>query len=387
MSKVFIEETSLTAIGDAIREKTGGSDKMSPAQMVTAIEGIETGGSSGGTEIEPIVLTGAQNYGCAGALGAAFIEMFPDKVSTEAITSASNMFYQSPLKQVPFDINFKSGKTCLVSSMFEGSGVETLPAFNNLAMYDGGGGFIAGANYVREVPDGFDDTWDWSYVQTGIKSVGTGCFSRCSSLRYITPSVLKNMGYCGATAYYSHPYYQMFYYCYHLDAIQNLGVCFGTLTSSNIFNQAFYQCSSLKEFYFEFEDYDLKQPKTANWAGVTIDLSSYVGYFQNTPVNFYNSGRSLDTRVIDAITYQSLKWNPDWWTSDIRFSRYNRDSAILTIQSLPDCSEYQTANSKGTNTIKFKGASGESTDGGAINTMDEAYITLAANKGWTVTFV
>lgn len=45
MSKVFIEETSLTAIGDAIREKTGGTELLSPAQMVTAIQGITGGGS------------------------------------------------------------------------------------------------------------------------------------------------------------------------------------------------------------------------------------------------------------------------------------------------------------------------------------------------------
>lgn len=44
MSKVFIEETSLSAIGDAIRSKTGTSDLMNPAQMAEAITGITTGG-------------------------------------------------------------------------------------------------------------------------------------------------------------------------------------------------------------------------------------------------------------------------------------------------------------------------------------------------------
>lgn len=45
MSKVFIEETSLTAIGDAIRAKTGSSDLLSiPSGMVDAIASIEAGG-------------------------------------------------------------------------------------------------------------------------------------------------------------------------------------------------------------------------------------------------------------------------------------------------------------------------------------------------------
>ena len=47
MAKLFIEDTSLIAIGDAIREKTGGTATMSPAEMVTAIENIvATGGET-----------------------------------------------------------------------------------------------------------------------------------------------------------------------------------------------------------------------------------------------------------------------------------------------------------------------------------------------------
>ena len=39
----------LTAIADAIRGKTGGTEAMTLDQMATAINGIETGGSSGGS--------------------------------------------------------------------------------------------------------------------------------------------------------------------------------------------------------------------------------------------------------------------------------------------------------------------------------------------------
>ena len=58
MAKVFIEENSLTAIGNAIRGKTGESALLSPAAMVTAIEGIETGGGSGNTDIEDKIIAG-----------------------------------------------------------------------------------------------------------------------------------------------------------------------------------------------------------------------------------------------------------------------------------------------------------------------------------------
>lgn len=47
MSKVFIEEDSLTAIGDAIRSKTGDTAPLSvPTGMVEAISSISGGGSS-----------------------------------------------------------------------------------------------------------------------------------------------------------------------------------------------------------------------------------------------------------------------------------------------------------------------------------------------------
>lgn len=94
----------------------------------------------------------------------------------------------------------------------------------------------------------------------------------------------------------------------------------------------------------------------------------------------------MDKEVIDDTTYAALKNDPDWFTCNVAYSRYNHDSAVATINSLPDTSAYLAANG-GTNTIKFKGAAGEKTDGGAINTLTAEEIAVAAAKGWTVTLV
>ena len=51
MSKVAINEITLTNIGDAIREKTGKSDLIAPGDMPAEIASISTGG--GGIEVEP----------------------------------------------------------------------------------------------------------------------------------------------------------------------------------------------------------------------------------------------------------------------------------------------------------------------------------------------
>lgn len=51
MAKYAIEAESLTAIADAVREKTGSTDKLTPAQMASAMSGIE-GGDSTDTLVE-----------------------------------------------------------------------------------------------------------------------------------------------------------------------------------------------------------------------------------------------------------------------------------------------------------------------------------------------
>lgn len=45
MSEYLIQEKSLTDIADAIREKAGSADVMTPAEMVEAILGIQAGGT------------------------------------------------------------------------------------------------------------------------------------------------------------------------------------------------------------------------------------------------------------------------------------------------------------------------------------------------------
>ena len=57
MSKVSIEESTLSAIGDAIRKKTGESALLSPLDMPTAIGSISGGGGGGGDEDSPFVYT------------------------------------------------------------------------------------------------------------------------------------------------------------------------------------------------------------------------------------------------------------------------------------------------------------------------------------------
>lgn len=57
MSKVFIEESTLTAIGDAIRGKTGATELIAPLDMPSEIEGIVGGGGGDNEKFIDLVET------------------------------------------------------------------------------------------------------------------------------------------------------------------------------------------------------------------------------------------------------------------------------------------------------------------------------------------
>ena len=172
---------------------------------------------------------------------------------------------------------------------------------------------------------------------------------------------------------------------YTLDELINLPIPYTKAKwNSNAFNGTFYSCERLKNITFALND---GVPYTVTWKSQVIDLSSYVGYanYKSHILN-YNSGITADKEVTDDASYQLLKNDPDWFATKREYSRYNHDSAVRTINSLPDTSAY-LATAGGTNTIKFEGKAGASTDGGAINTLTEEEIAVAAAKGWTVTLV
>ena len=64
----------LNAIGDAIRAKTGGTEKLTLDQMPTEIASITTGGE--GLPDDALVLTGNQNYAFAFTPWNWFIEKY-----------------------------------------------------------------------------------------------------------------------------------------------------------------------------------------------------------------------------------------------------------------------------------------------------------------------
>ena len=368
-----IQESSLTALGDAIRAKGGTSDLLEfPTGMIDAINNIETGG--GGADIEPIVLTGDCSYACSGSMGGKYIELFGDKITTENVTNCSDMFHGTKIKSIPFEINANpSASYVSMKYMFAGSQIEEPPVINNATA--GTLQYMFQNSKVRFIPDEFCSSWNWTYMQNNSSLNVSYLFSYCSYLRHISEEFLKNIFTKGTSSGYV-PYNNLCEYCVVLDEIKQLAVQNAALTSNRCSGIATY-ATRLKDLTFVVNDDGT--PKTANWKSQTIELST-AGYSSSIykPQNY---GIDASKEVKDDATYQALKDDPDWFSLSVDYSRYNHDSAVNTINSLPDTSAY------GTNTIKFKGAAGSKTDGGAINTLTEEEIAVATAKGWTITFV
>lgn len=404
MAKVFIQESTLTAIGDAIRSKTGKTELIDPANMSTEIASITTGG--GGLPEEALNITGDCSYRFANNGWNWFIEEYGNQITT-SITNGACMFQSSSrLTNIPFNINISGGMyygsmfssctqlTSVPSLTFTGGNTDVNQLFyncNNLTSigklsnikfaYNGPRDMFCRCYNLRYLP-AFENI-DYSWLHTYSSANCSEMFFYCYSLRNIDESLLNNL-YNNVTGSYASFYLNTFSNCFVLDELKGVHPTPATITS-NFFSNTFTKCSRLKNMIFETQADGT--PYTVNWKAQTIDLSNYVGYANSlNNITDHNSGITADKQVTDDVTYQALKNDPDWFTIDIAYSRYNHDSAVATINSLPDTSAY-LATAGGTNTIKFNGASGSATDGGAINTLTEEEIAVATAKGWTVTLV
>lgn len=422
-----INDAHLTSIANAIRNKylesgvdimddNGEAPKYKPSEMATAINNLPKGseivitalnvtengtytaptgvngyspvtvnvptGGGAGIPSEAFSISGDCSYRFAFGGWDWFIENYGDQINTSNIAAATNMFYFSKLETIPFTINLSTnGSNCI--SMFESCrNLKTLPEVSGKPT--GFSSVFSSCYRIRQIPDSWGNL-DFSSFTTNSYTNMNSIFSGCYSLRQIPASLISNLHSDKTTGSYSKPYSSCFSSCFSLDEILNLPVDGATMTS-NMLASSFDNCSRLKNMTFATNN---GTPYTANWKTQTIDLTKNVGSSSLSYVNNilnYNSGITVDKKVTDDTTYQALKNDPDWWTTDIAYSRYNHDSAVATINSLPDTSAY-LATAGGTNTIKFKGESGSATDGGAINTLTEEEIAVATAKGWTVTLV
>ena len=419
MAQKLYEESNIQAIADAIRGKNGLTNTYKTSEMAAAITAIESAADptikalditangiytapegidgyspitvnvpqDGSPPEEAFTITGDCYHRFAYGGWDWFIKNYGSRVTTNGISDCGYMFRYSKVTNIPFELNFNSSSSYISAiCMFEGcSNLQEIPKFNNMKIGPSNLMF-AGCEMLNKLPDDLAQWFDWGY-HDNLTSAYSGdrhnMFSRCFSLRNIPISFLEHVNKSVSNSYSY--FYNGFNTCVSLDELLNLPIPYTATWTSNAFNTSFDMCARLKNLTFKTPD---GQPYIKQWKSQVIDLSVGVGYLYSNRykpyILNYNSGITADKEVTDDATYQALKDDPDWFTMDIAYSRYNHDSAVATINSLPDTSAY-LASAGGTNTIKFNGAAGSATDGGAINTLTEEEIAVATAKGWTVT--
>ena len=368
MAKVFIEESTLTNIGDAIRNKTGKSELLSPASMATEIEAIQTGGG----EIGEIVLSGDCKYACSNKAWNRFLPY----ISTQDITDLSNFSHNNrEIENFPFEFNCQTNTYGIPASYAFAYNYElkTCPKINNFLLA-GTDSMFSGCRLLNDDIDAkLDIKGMGEYNNKNCNSMINECYSLRKAPMNLINTVLKNWN---STYYWDSPYDYMFSYCYALDEIKGLYPHAGTW-SNNLFTSTFTHTTRVKDITFELDENG--QPYVRNWSNQTIDLTIGVGKSFLDYSCGYNSGITEDKLVNSLETYEALKDDPDWFCTSYDWCRYNRNSAINTINSLPDVSQGSG------NTIKFYKSAGDQIPGGNMNDLTEEEIAVATAKGWTVT--
>lgn len=430
MANIDTLNSQLAAVGDAIRAKLETQDTYKISEMPDAIASI----SGGGGVTQPLTMTEIKPYTpSTGVDGFSSVTPQLDLVATLPYAYGNTFLGTANILSMYGYLginNYINSITIKVSNMAPGltivgntdNAISLLPKtiidFNHLSDY------VSFQNLVNGISRPSFTNLDFSVQNyesiTNLTTSGImGMFCSCYYLTNISNNV-KNFIITLLNRTVDNGYTfpncdNIFFNCYNLredDFISDIINIFmrsmkGLNTSSSsaayrmISNAAYCRKIEIEPFYFSedittppiknlylstlggLKHFIFKNFNTTNlgyrYNGITIDLSN-VGVVDSS--NYLNSNKLINSYQ----TYYTLKDDPDAWTTNTAYSFYNHDSAVETINSLPDMTlnKYTTTQKC---RIYFTGSYGSATDGGAINTMTAEEIAVATNKGWTVTLV
>ena len=319
-----------------------------------------------------------------------FIDAFGDKITTSNINAVDDMFSMSgELTEIPFAINCADNLITLYSLFANCNKLEHIEPFG----YVNVGGLpyaFTGCHRLttEEIENVFANaSFDKVHQEmTWNDQAGelNEAFSGCYSMRRLPMNLIRNLA-----NPMSNPWASIcnagFRDCWTLDEAVDIPVADQAEWWDDILYNMLGNNYRLKEFTFETNDDGTA--KTAKWAYQNLKINEYVGYsFNSWRCAEQNTNITENDRVSSINDYNEKKNSENWYTMNSEFSRYNHDSAVNTINSLPDCSAFIEEMGEGTNTIQFSRYAGEKTDGGAIGNLTEEEIAVAAAKGWTVSF-
>lgn len=412
MAKVFIEETTLTAIGDAIRGKEGTTELIPVPDMATRISAIEGGGGGSEDYDDIFYITGDIRYKFSYNSWNDFLSKYKNKLYSSGVLNAGYLCYDSAtLTEFPVALNFETDKTVVGVRSLESAFVRCIE-LERVANIDLGNNrsvscksLFENCNKLTEVGTIKNGTitdalklFAGCYVLENLPTLenitfalatnsSTSMFMNCRCLLDFPSQYADALAEGFVQSYYAyHPLTSMFSSCYSLKTAYNLplGAATTVAMTNSIMGGTFTNCYMLR--HVTFRQYN--DGRKVNWKSQTLTLDK--AGFATSADTMYSSTKRTSADLINSTTAPDqetalamMAANENWFTDDINYSSYNHDSAVETINSMPDTSAY-LASAGGTNTIKFASAAG-SAYGKGISTLTAEEIAVATAKGWTVT--
>ena len=266
----------LTAIGVAIRAKTGKSDLLTLDQMPTEIASITSGGEP---VINPLEVTANGTYTATDCDGYSpitvnvpqegaptdaeltisgncqyrfmhggwdwIINKYGNRITTENISNAKFMFDQSTISNIPFELNFSQTNNTNIDYMFYNCiNLTSIPKINNCKPNSMQSVF-SNCQSLRYLPEDIATWFDWSYLDSLTAQYAgnrDNQFISCYSLRSVPMDFLAHGN--PVSGYTNSIYDGGFGNCYVLDELLNLpNPHYDSTWKGNAFSNSFSDCS------------------------------------------------------------------------------------------------------------------------------------------------
>lgn len=361
MAKVYLEDSELTNIGNAIRNKNGATTMYLPSEMPAAIDAIEGGGEKIQVEGDVGYICGYPGYYSSSWLRDNCKNMF--KPDLGPITRGTGLCYYmdaSFIHSITFAKHPSMSSYNQLSDLFSGAILEELPVLSGPCTL---GTNMFSSSYLKRVT---------SDKVAGLTPL-TGTHYQANMFRqgYSLEDVsgLKTLAQNGFVCYAPS---NMYYLCYSLKEAYILPFTSISSTSAANLTSAFTGCRALENIEWGCTEFTNTNYK------VTLNLSG-MGYWASAPTDTFRDTYGLcgpELEVTDLESYNRLKNTNGWWTQDITFSHLNHTNAVRILNNLP------TPSYGGT--ITFKGTMGSGYND-PISNLTEEEIAVATAKNWTVT--
>ena len=431
--KYVIQDTTLTAIGDAIREKGGTTDLIPVVDLADAITNLPSGGGGEPLEQKYQITEGSTTFK-NGKMAWLMDDYFRDSIELNIVDGLCDyMFSYATLTDEQW-ANVARAKNLApavyTEYMFEHSNVKKPP----LTGFKLTGGYqpklrymFAECHQLEEIDDELGAIMAAGFVEGNKQGITNthmmGMFGGCSKLKYISPIFLKSW----TGMRFARDYDTTFTSCYSLRKLEGLGV-----TVAPYFNSPFTYISMLSKLTFDVqEDGSPYVVTNSAWGGVTISLAG-CGYWNSTyynpsPVEEYSIDVNYKLSNLKKTGTNSMLFNYDtttdftdgttifslseaeisngsgaydellenWWYGDYRYSRYGARELAETLLSLPDISSVgstSTISIRGNQASCVKVLKQKGNAQGIMNTVSDVAtnypdaVAAATAKGWTLSF-